>query len=369
MRAHATKWWAVLALQACVGASAVARPAEPVVELDVLDGAPYRIDIPAEWNRELVIFAHGYRLAHDAAPAKMPREAVAQVLLARGYAVAASGYRAQGWAVAEASADTEALRVHFAKQHRKPKRTYIVGQSMGAQVALAAIEAPKSEYDGALLLCGVLTPASTFFEDRVFAAMATMEFYFPGFAHPDGFASPDAPDSVKDFVFEQALAGKPTEAFFLSRRMNIQHPDLAPTLALYYSMYRDLRRRAGGNPFDNRATIYTGTGDDLSFNRGVVRMAAEPAATAYVQRHYTPTGSSRVPMLALHTVYDPVVPPESVGDLQRRARMAGAGDRLAVRYVGSNGHCRFDGNQINAAFGELVNWVGSKQAPASGELR
>jgi hypothetical protein len=40
-----------------------------------------------------------------------------------------------------------------------------------------------------------------------------------------------------------------------------------------------------------------------------------------------------------------------------------------VRYVGGNGHCRFDGKQISTAFGELVSWVSTGQAPTSGELR
>ena len=361
--------WALLIAQVWMCSAALARAREPVVEVEALDGVPYRIDIPADWNRELVLFAHGYRMAHDAAPAQLPRDAVAQLLWSRGYAVAASGYRAQGWAVAEATADTEALRVHFGKRHGKPKRTYIVGLSMGAQVALAAIEAPKADYDGALLLCGVLAPASVFFEDRVFAAVANAEYYFPGFAHPDGFASADAPDAIKDVVLEHALAQEPTEAFYLARRFNIQHGDLAPTLSFYYGMYRELRRRAGGNPIDNRATLYTGTDDDLAFNRGVIRLTAEPAAVAYVRSHYTPTGASRTPMLALHTTYDPMVPADMVNDLVRRVRLAGGGERLVVRYVGGTGHCRFDGKQINAAFGELVSWVGSRQAPSSGELK
>ena len=37
----------------------------PPVESGTINGAPFRIEIPANWNKGLVMYAHGYRLAAD----------------------------------------------------------------------------------------------------------------------------------------------------------------------------------------------------------------------------------------------------------------------------------------------------------------
>ena len=83
-------------LAACAGSgervqvdAAGARQAAAVVEIGTLDGAQYRIDIPADWNGELVMNANGY------VPAGSPPTAPEvpggmQPLLDRGFAVAAS---------------------------------------------------------------------------------------------------------------------------------------------------------------------------------------------------------------------------------------------------------------------------------------
>ena len=62
-----------------------------------LEGAPFRIQVPEEWNGNLVMYTHGY----------LPRGAqwtplhpsLAVVFLERGFALAESGYSRQGWAV------------------------------------------------------------------------------------------------------------------------------------------------------------------------------------------------------------------------------------------------------------------------------
>ena len=61
-----------------------------------LQGAPWRLDVPADWNGDLVMLAHGYE------PVGMPRATPMAAndgtapLLAAGYAVAQSAYASQG---------------------------------------------------------------------------------------------------------------------------------------------------------------------------------------------------------------------------------------------------------------------------------
>lgn len=75
-----------------------------------LQGAPWRLDVPADWNGDLVMLAHGYEPVGVPRTAPMAANDSTAPLLAAGYAVAQSAYASQGWAVADAITDTERLR-------------------------------------------------------------------------------------------------------------------------------------------------------------------------------------------------------------------------------------------------------------------
>ena len=101
--------------------NAAARQAAPVVANGVLQGAPYRIDIPEHWNGSLVMLLHGYEPKGMPRGEPWPQNEATPVFLQHGYAVAASAYSSQGWAVAEALPDTERLRQYFAAAYGKPR--------------------------------------------------------------------------------------------------------------------------------------------------------------------------------------------------------------------------------------------------------
>ena len=105
-----------------------------------LDGAPYKIRVPDNWNRTLLVYAHGYRdrADHpgetdnhqaDAAPGGELGEAF---LLAQGYAIAGSAYKNNGWAIEEGIDDTRALTRFFRDRFGKPERTILWGFSFGS---------------------------------------------------------------------------------------------------------------------------------------------------------------------------------------------------------------------------------------------
>ena len=107
-------------------ASTHAKPADQVGPLDLsgeLNGAPYRIRVPAVWNGTLLVFAHGYRDKADH-PGEVdnrnadvaPSAVLEAPLLAAGYALAGSAYRDNGWAVEEGIEDTKDLTVLFHAQ-------------------------------------------------------------------------------------------------------------------------------------------------------------------------------------------------------------------------------------------------------------
>jgi len=130
----------------------------------------------------------------------------------------------------------------------------------------------------------------------------------------------------------------------------------------------DLEQRAGGNPFDNRNTIYAGTTDDNAVNDHVKRYAADPGALNYVKRYFTPTGHLTRPMLAIHTTYDPLVSPSVPSAYAQLARTAGSGDLFALQYVEHDGHCNIKPEEVERGFAELREWKAKGTAPKPGRL-
>ena len=68
------------------------------VDIGVIAGAPYYIEIPVQWNKGLILYTHGYtpegrKAAADTSP---QHRAFREVFLSRGFAFAASDYSRQG---------------------------------------------------------------------------------------------------------------------------------------------------------------------------------------------------------------------------------------------------------------------------------
>ncbi len=130
-----------------------------------------------------------------------------------------------------------------------------------------------------------------------------------------------------------------------------------------------MQERAGGNPFDNRNTIYDGFDDDVALNRGVKRYAADAKAREYLRQHNTPTGRISDPMLAIHTTYDQLVPGRYISEYDNIARLAGTQDLFVAKFVVAKGHCNFTPAQTGAAFDELLDWARSRKRPEAGEIK
>lgn len=114
----------------------------------MLNGAPYDISVPADWNGGLVMYAHGYQVQPRPAGAE-ENEAQRALRLAfteRGFAFAKSQYSKQGWAVKEGIEDTEALRKHFVRTFGQPDSTFVTGHSMGGVITIATIEYVRQYY-------------------------------------------------------------------------------------------------------------------------------------------------------------------------------------------------------------------------------
>ncbi len=329
--------------------------AEPKIEIGEINGANFRIDVPENWNGALVMYCHGYNpSAGNFDPAK-PSTILNSL---PGYAVAQSGYSAGGWAIQEAVADTEALRRYFARKYGAPKETYVTGHSMGGFLTMTLLEQFPNSYDGGLALCGPLAPAAWFMARRVFDMAVVFAYYFPdALPAPDNVPSDYTASKEQSARIERLLDDKPDAAAAFRRYTNIKtNKEAAATIVFFTYILKDLRQRGGGNPFDNRNTIYDGTPDDNAVNDGVKRYESNARAAEYVRTWYTPSGKLTRPMLAIHTTYDPLVPPWVPDQYQTIAELGGGASMFVQQYVKRDGHCAFAQQEIAQGFAQLREW-------------
>lgn len=338
-------------------------------EVGMLQGASYRIDVPAQWNHELVVYFHGYEdrpVVFGKGDALTP---MFNPLLDKGYAVVQSGYSQGGWAVQQAAADTERLRRYFVEKHGAPARSIAMGMSMGGTLTALSIETRPQIYAGALSLCGAIAPSDQLMA-RAFALRAAFDYYFPGLL---GALVPVPSDYRNDgqtiAKIAAALSASPEARDALLRWYGAADEDnLAGVIAFAGDAMRELQRRAQGNPVGNVNLVYTGSGDDAALNDGVRRYRADPAAAAWLAHWYTPSGNLLRPMLELHDTGDPLVPASSTFEYALAAQRAGFERNFVQQYVEHEGHCVFTPQQVELAFGELVDWIEHGRRPQPGRL-
>ncbi len=346
-----------------------------LTEVGLLDGAAYRIDIPTHWNHSLVVFYHGYALqpvSYHIAERLVGQQAP---FFERRYAVIQSAFSRTGWALQQAYPETDALRRYFIRKYGQPNETYVAGGSMGGQLVAVTLEINPKPYLGGLDLCGSVGPTNVNFNRR-FAMRAAFDYYFPDVMPP----LVPVPASFEDTLADRdkvldALRSNPAAATAM-RNLTGLHTDanLAHDIPYWTFIVKDLQQRAGGNPFDNHNYVYYGTnpssaGDDFELNAGVKRYAANPQARAYLQRHYTPNGHLGRPMLALHTIYDPIVQLSQLELYEDQVQAAGAEQNFVQQVVDREGHCDFTEDQIGDAFDEVVRWTHGGPRPTPGVVK
>lgn len=359
-----------LAAALTVGAgTAWASASATTTSTGTLQGASYRIDVPAHWNHRLVVYFHGYT---DAPVVFRKDEALSPMfdpLLARGYAVLQSGYSQGGWAVEQAAADTDRLRLFFISRHGAPVQTLVMGMSMGGTLTVMTIEQHPDVYAGALSLCGAIGPSDQLVS-RDLALRAAFDYYFPGLLGPLApVATGYRADAATVARIDAALQSNPKAMHSLLRWYRAADAKNLPDVIAFVGVeLRELQQRARGNPVGNENLIYVGTGDDDALNDGVRRYRADPAAATYLARWYTPSGKLLRPMLALHDVGDPLVPAYVPFHYALAAARTGHGANFVQQYVHHEGHCVFTPAQIGTAFNELTTWVDTHARPHAGRL-
>jgi pimeloyl-ACP methyl ester carboxylesterase len=347
------------------------------LEGEIGPGALYSLDQPANWNGDLVIYLHGY--TPPTSPVALPANGpIRDRLLAAGYAVAASSYSSNGYAVPEAVRQEHQLRALFVSRVGKPQRTFLFGVSLGGIVGLMLAEKYPSQYDGALLVSGVVggTPAQV---EYIADAKVLFDQLYPN-VHLGGLVTP-----IEVTNFNAQVAGPVIGAVTANPNglgiLNLitRHPlpgangqelvtSLLNVLGFQLVGAVDLLDRTHGHMFfDNQDYRYTGPLPASlldGINAGVARFSASPAAEAWLRHNETPSGDLHIPVLTLHNQRDPQVPAFHEALLAQAVHAQGADAFLAQRQTNSYGHVNFTPDELVQNFQDMVHWVDTGIRPA-----
>ncbi|MFC5410464.1 DUF6351 family protein [Larkinella bovis] len=355
-----------LALPALSQPASVAR-----VDTGTINGARYRIDFPASWGqaknpKRLLIYAHGYEtIGHKGG---FLSGDMLTPFLKKGFAVAQSAYRRQGWAVAEGVDDSEALRQYFVKKYGQPDSTFITGHSMGGMITLATIEKYPQHYQGALPFCPISGHIYQSLQNHLFTMLVTFDALYSNTLDltklAAGTAKPVAPDMIQKALQTDSLTGQQ-----FARRFAVKYKDVPSVLWFFQEIYRDISQQAGGNPFDNTNALYGGFPDDARVNRQALRLTAQPKARSFLGPYTAFSGKISDPVLLVHTTYDELIPPEIGTAYDAIVRQAGNDQLFVMKFTDGQGHCRFTPGQTEAVFDQLRHWAKAGQKPLAGEVK
>ncbi|ARZ74025.1 hypothetical protein CCR98_07525 [Stenotrophomonas sp. WZN-1] len=327
-----------------------APPTAPRMLSGELQGAPWRLDVPAGWNGDLVMLAHGYEPVGVSRTTPMAANDSTAALLAAGYAVAQSAYASQGWAVADAITDMERLRQHALGEIKRVRHTWLLGFSMGGAVTLASLERYPQHYAGGVSLCGANLSGEQIATDLL-TTLVAFDYFFPNTEGlpATGLASHEAavlPQAALYQGIAGALQRNPQHADVLARKLQVAPDALAGTISLHALVLHELAARSGGMPVGNRGVVYSGFGDDRAFNAGVQRVDAVPAAQADVRAKLALSGALKRPLVIQFNNNDPTIVAHMRTVYPQLAARAGAHPLPRVLPPVGEGHCGFSEAQV-----------------------
>ena len=365
-------------------------------EWGVLANAGWRIEIPEEWNGELVMWAHGFRGTETRLFFQEEEVPFRQWLLENGYAWAASTYSKNDYNVGTAVTDTYRLSRYFRRvaEHR-PKRIYIAGASMGGHVTAASIERYRRYYDGAMPVCGVLGDYELFdyFLDFNLAAQQ-LGVGSSKFPVADDYATATVP-AIKESLEAAARAlalrarrerrgteaahrepfrWRPTE---LRRGLGLL--ELLSALHFLFGLgegdgtIAESTKVAVENVGEFYETdLIPGLSNDIEeqLNAEVFRVEADRGARRLTRDGGSPplSGRIRVPVLTMHNLGDLFVPFGMEVDYAADVAKRGRSHLLVQRAIRGVGHCGFTTAEYEQGFADLVDWVETGKRPAGDDV-
>lgn len=355
-------------------------------------GAWYHIQIPDGWHAggPLVMYQHGL----DFEPASDPPGLgpLRDVMLAEGYAIAASSYRQRGWALFTAIDDNRELLHVFEGIAGTPGEIVPFGGSLGGLVALKLAEAPGfPPVRGAYALCPAAAGA------RIWDAAADMRLAYDvvcqGAGDPATGAEPmpwaldldQIPDDLGDLTDQVKLArdlvplnqctGINLPAYLrndamrrrLGEMMAFSHitdeqfflSNMGYSMFVMSDLVRAPDKLDGRNPFTTLGVDYS---SDPVIAAGIARIAADPEAAAALHAASDFLGGvGAAKIVSMHTSRDQLVIPSN----QEFVRNAVPAGQLTSAIVDEDApsHCGFSEAEGQAGWEALRAWKDGAPQP------
>jgi pimeloyl-ACP methyl ester carboxylesterase len=352
----------------------------------VRSGAGYLMEVPENWNGDLVLYAHGYRgegleLTVDPPP-------IRPWLIEQGFAWAASSYRANGYVPGTGARDTHALIGEFRGRVANPDRVFITGFSMGGHVTAAAIEQWPKSFDGAVPMCGVMGDNELFdyFQD-VYLLAEHFAGNEPAVPTPEGYTDPFPTGGWVSTAAALGLFGGPTPPGGQDFKDAIEQltggerpifdEGYVGTYGALFPFFFGVATTDDGR--ENLETVYQLDSDpalsdeELALNEAIPRIAPEPQFRHPNGLGRTPgstndsphvAGDFDIPVLSMHTLGELFVPFHMQQIYAERAAANGNDDMLVVRAIRDVNHCGFTVQEQVEAFADMITWVDAGVRPA-----
>ena len=347
-------------------------------------GAFFRITVPDNWNGDLVINNHGFDFG---APAANPGlGGLAPLMLAEGYAVAASSYGNCCWSLFSTQEDLNHLLGVFEANFGAPNNVIIHGASLGGIVTAQGVEKLGANVVGAYPICGALAGGRSW--DGAIDLRLVYDAVCTGVAGgtlPGGATGLPAP-GFPPGLSVAAIAGAVNTCTGVLTPVAFRTPAQQARLDLLKSVtslpenfiVTDMvfvtnglsnlifaaDKLNGGQGVGNVGVTYNDAGIDAA----IQRVAADKQASKDLDRNFTPKGDvGATKIVSIHTDGDGLV----IVEQEKEYQDVVPASNLSVGIVNEAGntHCGFTGPELTAGWEELRDWIAGGPQPTAQDLQ
>jgi pimeloyl-ACP methyl ester carboxylesterase len=392
-----------LAAPAQAPAGSALRVTLPFDLVDTLDGAKFKIRVPANWNGTLLVHLQGGKnAAAPPEPALVPRAlpgsepALEETLLSRGYALAASEIADTDLQVKESVQDHFALTTYFRGRIGDPTRVILWGTSNGGLASLRLIEDFPRSFNAAIAACAPdagMPRRWDRFLDFALAYAAVFGWQEDAWGPLEGELRPDlnfqtqvyptvnwpAADGSNrgGWEFIRLVNRLASDAFWKPDPAQGGYPGLLENLLQATQGRANNEMWASGRFMQNLDHAYSLTPDEKAYLAGLgvkaddllakmnarTNIAANPRARDFIDRFGNVRGVLKRPVVILHTTLDGLNEVASESAYRRTVEASGYLDNLVQVYVAGVGHGAFTTKQYLAALAAVESWLDSGMRP------
>jgi hypothetical protein len=372
----------ILILATLVVVATAPTSAEETVSGQTDGGAYYEIVVPDGWNGDLIIWNHGFHLAPPGPVDDLEDQFFFQLL--EGYAVAASSYRLNGWALFQTNNDLKALVREFEAAFGPPERIVVSGASMGGLVTAAALEkADLGNVVGALTYCGAMAGSRNWnaaLDLRLLydvTCVGMQGAQIPGGAKglPKGsnWTRADVEEAVN------ACTGLDVKKSLRTRRQKANLRRLSKIGRIPKSFVHTVMWYATLGMTDlvhDRAKLKgkVGVGNEnvdygkKKVNKAIERVKPRRKAARKLSRDFTPKGTvGDVKIVSIHTDKDGLVVVENLGEYASVVPQENLTTAVVVEKNPT--HCLFEPAEVLAAWTALRDWIDGGPQPTVADIQ